>query len=93
MKKIITLLILLLVANCNIYAQLKVTAGGNVGIGTANPGFKLTVVGDVNAGPYQSALSTTVYNEYGCAYNLNSVFYGRDVFYICAAGYGYSSQG
>jgi hypothetical protein len=79
------------------YAQLKVTNNGNVGIGTNNPTTKLQINGEgclvSNAGQWGRSFWVKVYNENACAYHLRSERIGRDVFYVCEAGYLYTLRG
>jgi hypothetical protein len=49
-------------AGSSLSERLRITSGGNVGIGTATPGYKLDVVGTVNTGAL-TATSATVPND------------------------------
>lgn len=79
------------------YAQLKVTNNGNVGVGTNNPTTKLQINGEgfvhSNIGQWGRAFWVKVNQKNACSYHLWSAPKGRDVFYVCEAGYLYSYRG
>ena len=72
-------------------AQIKITTGGNVGIGTNNPGAKLHV--DFGGGDWERAIRTTVHYKSTCSYNLWNTYYGKDVFFVCGEGYLWTMKG
>lgn len=88
------ILFIIFIANASI-AQIKVTNGGNVGIGTNNPQQKLHINGNQRiesyASNWDSALSTKVHYQFTCSYHLN--YGGRDVFYVCADGWLWTLKG
>ncbi|MDY0388567.1 MAG: tail fiber domain-containing protein [Methanolobus sp.] len=89
--------VLVLIFSFNTYAQIKVTNGGKVGIGTNNPSTKLDVLGEVNInsyiGAWGRAISTDVHYQNSCAYNLWNWYYNRDVFFVCGDGYLWTLKG
>lgn len=96
MKKTFLFILSLGLLTCS-YAQLKVTNNGNVGIGTNNPTTKLQINGEgfvnSNIGQWGRAFWVKVNQSNACSYHLWSTLKGRDVFYVCEAGYLFTLRG
>lgn len=98
MKKLYIFIALLVFVSIS-HAQVKITNGGFVGIGTTNPQKKLHVVGDdcllVESNTAKWGRSLWVKLEYpeACAYHLWSIPQDRDVFCVNEDGYLYTTKG
>lgn len=96
MKNIFTTILFIFLSIASLNAQIKVTNGGKVGIGTNNPQNNLHIYGNqfidsYNTLNYGSALKVKVYNPLACSYHLE--YGGRDVFYVSADGWLWTLKG